>query len=172
MSYEEFLRGKARLDTDTGLTDPPALPACMFDFQYDITRWALRRGRAAIFAGTGMGKTLIELAWASAVASATGFNALIIAPLAVAEQTVREAAKFGLAAHRIRGDADIQPGISVTNYQRLDSITVERFGAVVLDESSILKSLDGKIRTTLVRRCANIPFRLAATATPAPNDFG
>jgi len=170
-AYEKFLAAKAIFDPHTGLTDLPELPSILFPHQADITRWALRRGRAAIFAGTGLGKSLMELAWAQAVHTATGKDILHLAPLAVSGQMVREAAKFGIAARQVSTAADCQPGINITNYQKLDHFDLSRFGGVILDESSILKSTDGHYRTALIAACQTIPFRLAATATPAPNDF-
>jgi len=169
--YEEFLARKAITDPHTGLTDLPDLPAMMFPFQKDITAWALRRGRAALFAGTGLGKSLMELAWADAVSRHTGRNILHLAPLAVSAQLVREADKFGIVAHHVREAGDVRPGINITNYQKIEHFDLSEFGGVILDESSILKSVDGHYRTRLIEQCAQIPFRLAATATPAPNDF-
>jgi hypothetical protein len=159
------------VDPATGLTDIPDLPGALFPFQRDIVVWALRRGRAALFAGTGLGKTIMELAWGQAVHAATGGDVIHFAPLAVASQIVREAAKFGLPARLVRCQDECGPGINVTNYQKLDHFDLTRFVGVILDESSILKSTDGHYRTRLIRECAAIPFRLAATATPAPNDF-
>lgn len=161
-----FLARKAIDDPMTGLHDVPELPSCLFPHQRDIVAWALRRGRAALFAGTGLGKSLMELAWAQAVHNHTGKPVLHLAPLAVSNQMVREADKFGIPAHI--GDGE---GICITNYQKLDHFDLSRFGAVILDESSILKNTDGHYRTRLIEACQSIPFRLAATATPAPNDF-
>lgn len=170
-AYAAFLERKRMADPATGLTGIPDLPACLFPFQHDIVRWALRRGRAALFAGTGLGKTLMELAWGHAVHQETGADLIHFAPLAVAAQVIREAEKFGLPARLVRTQSDCGPGINVTNYQKLDHFDLSRFGGVILDESGILKSTDGKYRTRLIRECVRIPFRLAATATPAPNDF-
>lgn len=171
MDYNDFLAKKAITDPPTGLVDLPPLPSILFPHQADITRWALRRGRAAIFAGTGLGKSLMELAWAQAIHQATGKDILHLAPLAVSAQMVREATKFGIPARQVSRDSDCQPGINITNYQKLDHFDLSRFGGVILDESSILKSTDGHYRTALIAACQTIPFRLAATATPAPNDF-
>lgn len=165
-AYDMFLARKAIDDPMTGLHDVPELPSCLFPHQRDIVAWALRRGRAALFAGTGLGKSLMELAWAQAVHNHTGKPVLHLAPLAVSNQMVREADKFGIPAHI--GDGE---GICITNYQKLDHFDLSRFGAVILDESSILKNTDGHYRTRLIEACQSIPFRLAATATPAPNDF-
>ena len=171
MGYPEFLARKRISDPSTGIADPGELPAILFPHQRDITRWALRRGRAAIFAGTGLGKTLMELVWADRVAAHTGKPVLIFAPLAVTSQHVREGAAFGIAAKLASGSDDIGPGIHVTNYAKLDRFDLSQFGGVVLDESSIIKAHDGKTRQRLIDECQPIPFRLAATATPAPNDF-
>ena len=170
-AYAAFLATKAVVDHGTGLADPPPLAEALFPFQRDVTRWALRRGRAALFAGTGLGKSLMELAWADAVHRATGRDVLHLAPLAVTAQLAGEAAKFGLAARQSRDGSDVEPGTNITNYHKLDRFDLSRFGGVILDESSILKSTDGKYRTRLIAECAQIPFRLAASATPAPNDF-
>ena len=171
MSYAEFLERKRMIDPPTGLTTVPNLPSQLFPFQRDITSWALRRGRAALFAGTGLGKSLMELSWAQAVAAETRKPILHLAPLAVSAQMVREAVKFGIPAHLANSQAQTDRGINITNYQKLDHFRIEEFGGVILDESSILKSTDGHYRTRLVEACAEVPFRLAATATPAPNDF-
>lgn len=170
-AYNDFLARKAIIDPATGLRAVPPLPDVMFPFQRDITSWALRRGRAALFAGTGLGKSLMELAWADAVHRETGRDILHLAPLAVSAQLAREAQKFGIAARQVRGQSDCLAGINITNFQKLDHFDLSRFGGVILDESSILKSTDGHYRTRLIQECAKIPFRLAATATPAPNDF-
>jgi len=170
-TYYDFLAHKIHVDPETGLNELPRLPAPLFDFQRDIVRWALRRGRAALFAGTGLGKTLMALSWAQAIHQTTGHDVLILTPLAVASQFVREAERFDIPAQQCRTQADVVPGITVTNYQKLDHFDLSRFGGVVLDESSILKAYDGTTRTQLIRACQHIPFRLAATATPAPNDF-
>ncbi|SFL18219.1 helicase [Methylorubrum salsuginis] len=171
MDYAAFLAAKRRADPPTGLTDLPPLAEALFPFQADIVRWALRRGRAGVFAGTGLGKTLIELAWGDAIARATGGMVLHLAPLAVAAQVIREADKFDVPARQVREQSECGPGINVTNYQKLGHFDLGRFVAVVLDESSILKSATGHYRTHLIQACATIPYRLAATATPAPNDF-
>lgn len=171
MIYEDFVASKAIRDPATGLADVPDLPAALFDFQRDIVAWALRRGRAAVFAGTGLGKSLMELAWADAVYRATGRGVLIITPLAVAAQMVREGQKFGIEARQVADAADVASGVSIVNYQKVHKLDLERFGGVVLDESSILKSVDGATKTKLIESFAQTPFRLAATATPAPNDY-
>ena len=169
--YHAFL-GKKRIDDPfTGLDAVPVLPGVLFPFQRDIVNWGLRRGRAALFAGTGLGKSLMELSWADAVHRETGKDILHLAPLAVSSQMIREADKFHIAARLVRSQDECLAGNNITNYQKLDHFDLSRFGGVILDESSILKSYDGHYRTRLIEACRNIPFRLAATATPAPNDF-
>jgi hypothetical protein len=171
VSYADFLARKAVSDPASGLVSWPPLPEQMFPFQRDITEWALKRGRAALFAGTGLGKSFMELAWADAVHRETGKDILHLAPLAVSSQMVREADKFGIKARQVRDGGECLSGVNITNYQKLEHFDLSRFGGVILDESSILKSYDGHYRTALIQACARLPFRLAATATPAPNDF-
>jgi hypothetical protein len=170
-AYAAFLARKAILDPPTGLSEIPDLPAGLFPFQRDIVTWALKRGRAALFAGTGLGKSFMELAWGQAVHHATQGDVLHFAPLAVAAQMVREAEKFGIPARHVRSQADCGPGINITNYQKIEHFDLNEFGGVILDESSILKSESGHYRNELVDACHNIPFRLSATATPSPNDY-
>lgn len=169
--YGAFLAAKAISDPMTGLHEIPELPDCLFPHQRDIVKWALRRGRAALFAGTGLGKSLMELTWADAVIRARGGMVLLLCPLAVAAQMLREAEKFGIAARIVSSQSECAPGINITNYQKLDHFDLVMFIGVILDESSILKNVDGHYRSKLIDACHNIPFRLAATATPAPNDF-
>ena len=169
--YQQFLDRKRIVDPMTGLNAFPPLPDAMFHFQRDITSWSLRRGRSALFAGTGLGKTIMELVWGNTIADNTGGMIMLLAPLAVSQQIIREAAKFGIPARLVSCQADCGPGINVTNYQKIGHFDLAKFVAVILDESSILKSTDGHYRTRLIEECAQVPFRLAATATPAPNDF-
>lgn len=170
-SYANFLAKKRMTDPATGVDGHIDIPKFMFPHQRDITRWALRRGRAAIFAGTGLGKTVMEIVWAANVARHTGRPVLILAPLAVAAQHVREAAKFDISASIAHSQDDVSTGVNVTNYAKIGRFDLDHFGGIVLDESSILKAHDGKTRGKLIADCQRIPFRLAATATPAPNDF-
>lgn len=165
-SYAEFIAAKALCDPLTGLADVPDLSPDLFDFQADIVRWALRRGRAAIFADCGMGKTPMQLEWARHIPG----RVLILAPLAVSAQTVREAAKFHVDdVEYSRGNSTAR--IVVTNYEMLPHFDVADFAGIVLDESSILKAYDGKTRTAIIEAFQQTPFRLACTATPAPNDY-
>ena len=167
--YADFLARKALVAVPTGLADVPALNPALFGYQRDIVTWALRRGRAAIFADCGMGKTLMQLEWARCVCEATGGNALILTPLAVAQQTVAEAARFGIVA-AVSRDGTLHPGVTVANYEMLHKFDATAFAGVVLDESSILKSYSGRTRTAIIDAFQSTPFRLACTATPAPND--
>lgn len=167
MTYEEFLRTKAvdapRTGFDAGQIHGSAKP-----FQADIIRWALKRGRAAIFADTGLGKTFVQLEWARHVAEQAG-PVLILAPLAVAAQTVREAAKFGIDGVEHVSERSASP-IQVTNYEKLHKFNPDNYAGVVLDESSILKSYMGKTKRAIIDAFAGHRFKLACTATPAPND--
>lgn len=168
MSYAEFLaRKQSRVEKpgrDIGIDDVHPM---LHDWQAELVQWAVATGRAALWADTGMGKTVMQLEWARLSAP----TSLVIAPLAVCQQTVREAAKLGIEAHYIRHhDAVDRPGIYVTNYEQVPNMLPQFFGAVVLDESSILKQSTGATRTMLIDWSADIPHRLACSATPAPND--
>jgi len=166
--YSQFIAQKSIIDKPTGFAlEKDDLNPMLFPFQHDITRWALARGRAAIFADCGMGKTPMQLEWARHIPG----RVLIVAPLAVSAQTIREAAKFGVEGIEYSGDGSINSRITITNYERLEKFDPEMFQGIVLDESSILKSYTGKYRTMLIERFGNVPFRLCCTATPAPNDF-
>lgn len=167
-AYSDFLASKRRTTASIG---PDAAPSdvhpMLHDWQADIVAWAVRKGRAAIFADCGLGKTFMQLEWARMVAART----LILAPLSVARQTVREAAKLGLDVTYARhGNDATGPGLFITNYEMVDHFDAATFDAVVLDESSILKNVEGKTRQRLTESLNVVPYRLACTATPAPND--
>jgi len=165
MSYKKFVSGKIKAPAVFG-KEPDQLPKLLFDFQAAIAKWAIRRGRAAIFADCGLGKSLMQLEWARQ----SGDRVLIVAPIAVAEQTIREGMKIGLDARKVDRPDDGR-GVQITNYEKLQHFVGVPYDAIVLDESSILKSLDGKTRTMLLREFVSIPRRLCCTATPAPNDL-
>lgn len=169
--YSDFVSQKLTRAPSTGLAVVPELHASLFAFQKDLVAWALRRGRAALFADTGLGKTRMQLEWARHVAAATGGNVLILAPLAVAAQTAREGEQLGVPVTICRQGSDVRPGVNITNYDRLHRFDPTDFDGVVLDESSILKSFDGSTCMALIEAFQATPFRLAATATPSPNDF-
>jgi len=171
IDYDEFVRGKRRCEVATGHA-PNELNEHLFDFQHAIVSWAVRRGRAAIFADTGLGKTLMQLSWADEVASHTNGVVVVLAPLAVSEQTIEQGATFGIEVKRIpAGESPTEPGIWITNYERINAINFASLDGIVLDESSILKSHNGKTRTAIIEACQSIPYRLSCTATPSPNDF-
>lgn len=167
MEYSEFLKHKKIQDIPTGLANVPELNQMLFDFQRDIVKWALKRGRAAIFADCGMGKTPMQLEWARHIPG----RVLIVAPLAVSAQTIREAEKFHEDKITYSPDGRLESRIVITNYERIEHFDPSMFTGIVLDESSILKSYTGKYRTDLIDRFGNVQYRLACTATPAPNDF-
>ena len=169
MDYKDFLDRKRVVFGAHGF-EPRGLNPALFPFQRDIVRWACRKGRAAIFADCGLGKTLMQLEWAREVAGETGGRVLILAPLAVAKQTQQEGARFGIQVTVCGSQDDVQGGVNVTNYEKLHRFDPESFAGIVLDESSILKAYDGKTRTTIIDSFSRTPYRLACTATPAPND--
>ena len=172
MSYAEFLGRKVKSDAMHGF-EPTFMPDKLFPFQQDLVTWAVRKGRAAIFADCGLGKTAMQLVWARNVADHTSLPVLVLAPLAVASQTVREASKFGVDGVCLaRSDDDIGDSrIVVTNYEMLHHFDPAMFAGVVLDESSILKAYTGKFRNQIIQSFDATPYRLACTATPAPNDY-
>lgn len=172
-AYQQFLASKRPALMPSGIADVPSLPARLFPFQRAIVERHLRLGRGAIFAGTGLGKTGMQLAWSDAVErDASGGRILIFTPLAVAQQTVREAEKFAIGGVAYAPDQAHAAGrIVVTNYDRHDKFDASEFAGVVLDESSILKSHESQIRMALTEAFARHQFRLACTATPAPNDW-
>jgi superfamily II DNA or RNA helicase len=171
MEYADFLKSKALRSVPSGLTEIPPLNPALFPFQADLVRWALRRGKAAVFAATGLGKTRIELTWSDIIKKETGGDVLVLAPLAVAAQTAAEAGRVGVKAKIVRDGSEVEPGISVTNYERLHRFDVSRFVAVVIDESSSIKHADSRTFIQLCELFRDTPFKLAATATPAPNDY-
>lgn len=171
--YTEFVGNKLKRAIPTGIAKPPALSTALSPFQRDLTTWALRRGRAAIFADTGLGKSRMQIEWARHVAAFTKRPVLILAPLAVAAQTSAEGAKVGVPVTVCREQANVIPGptVNVANYERLHRFDPSTFGGVVLDESSCIKHHDAKTLRTLMAAFASTPFRLCATATPSPNDY-
>jgi len=171
--YQKFLQSKQKAVINSGfeitLDD---IHHNLFDFQKAIVKWALHRGRAAVFADTGLGKTIVQCEWADHVQFETKGKVLIVAPLAVAHQTVREAKKLlGIDIQYCRHQDEITSEIIITNYEMLDKFDMDQFVGIVLDESSILKSKTGKYRTNLIENCRHIPYKLSCTATPSPNDF-
>jgi hypothetical protein len=161
-SYQQFVASKLAHVPAAGFEPPVTDWPWLFDFQRDLTSWALRRGRAAIFANTGLGKTRMQLTWADDVCAETGGRVLILTPLAVSQQTIAEAEAIGV---RTEGRID------VINYDRLHQINPADYAGVALDESSIIKHYDSKTLGTLLSAFGQTPYRLCCTATPAPNDW-
>lgn len=165
-AYASFLAQKQIILEESGMTiAKPGLNPLLFEFQSDIVAWALRKGRAAIFCDCGLGKTFMQLEWAKHVPG----NVLILAPLSVAQQTEREGAKFGIEVRYSRKPIDTK--ITAANYEMLEHFNPSDYQGIVLDESSILKSFEGKFRNQIIESFGRTPFRLACTATPAPNDY-
>jgi DNA modification methylase len=166
--YSEFLTRKLKppdlKGKAVGIEDIHPL---LYPFQRSLVKWALGKGRCALFADCGLGKTLMQLEWARLLEVPT----LLIAPLAVAQQTQQEALKLKLSVSYVRAQSEVTGALSITNYEMADRFDPESFQAVVLDESSILKSFDGKTRTKLIQLFGRVPYRLCCTATPAPNDI-
>ena len=172
MSYREFIRAKQRAVQSFGF-DPSVINDKLFAWQADIVTWAVRRGRAALFADTGLGKSLMQLAWADCVVREQKTPVLLLCPIGVRSQTIREAAKFGIQSRVVAANSHDDVGgnaIYVTNYEKLHKFNVKHFGGVVLDESSLLKNYTSKTKRQLCEEFSNTRFRLACTATPAPND--
>jgi len=171
-SYQDFIDSKKAIHVESGHdVELSSLNSNLFDFQKISVKWALKKGRAALFFGTGLGKTISQCSWADNVTSHTGKNVLILAPLCVAKQTVQEAEKYGINVNYCREQSQVLKGINITNYEMMDKFDFSSFGGVVLDESSILKSINGKTRNQLIESCQLIPYRLSCTATPSPNDY-
>lgn len=176
-TYAEFLASKVRRAGTLGREcDPSEVNPMLHDWQREIVAWAVRKGRAAVWADTGLGKTFMQIEWARLSSEGDGVRrpgqkdrVLIVAPLAVCQQTIREGAKLGVPIRYLRED-DGLPGLIITNFEMMDRFDPATLDAVVLDEASILKQADGKTRTKLIEHFASVPARLACTATPAPND--
>lgn len=171
MDYQQFLDRKRITVAASGFeVSTSDINPMLFNFQRDITRWNLAKGKSATFAGTGTGKTPMQCEFARQI-SLIGGDTLILAPLAVSIQTVEEAAKFGISVNLCHSQTDMQPGINITNYERLHKFDPKRLAGIILDESSILKAYDGKMRAAILERYRDTPYKLACTATPAPNDY-
>ncbi|MDF2804459.1 MAG: helicase domain protein [Anaerocolumna sp.] len=170
--YIDFLNNKNVVMKNSGFEiDRDLLNKNLYDFQKDIVKWSLIKGRSAIFADCGLGKTLMQLEWSYKVSKYTNGKVLILAPLAVTEQTKREGIKFGIDVNICEMQEDVKIGINITNYEKLDRFDTNEFNGIVLDESSILKSFTGKVRTLIISKFKNTPYKLCCTATPAPNDY-
>lgn len=171
MTYQEFLKTKELEKIEAGITvDRNKLNKALFPFQKDIVSWALQKGKAAIFSDCGTGKTIMQLEFANQIHKQVGGKQLVIAPLAVIEQTHKEGKKFGIDVNVCRTHADVVDGINITNYEMLEHFEANAFNAVILDESSILKSFTSSTRNLLIDMFQRVPYKLACTATPSPND--
>jgi hypothetical protein len=170
LSYQEFIVAKTQLGGKSGFA-PNFLPSWLFDFQGDLVSWSVEKGRAAIFADCGMGKTPMQLVWSQNVIEHTNRPVLILTPLAVSAQTLREAEKFSIECQRSRDGSWAGNQIVVTNYEQLHRFSWQDFAGVVCDESSILKSFDGARRSEITDFMRKLPYRLLCTATAAPNDY-
>jgi superfamily II DNA or RNA helicase len=170
LNYKHFLHKKDIVSVQSGF-EPQDINSKLYDFQSEIVRWACKRGKAAIFADCGLGKTPMQLEWANQVHAHTKQPVLILAPLAVSKQTQREGDKFGVKVHICESQDDVKSGINITNYEKAHKFDPGAFSGIVLDESSILKSYTGKFRNYIIESFQKTPYKLACTATPAPNDF-
>jgi hypothetical protein len=170
LGYDDYVRRKLALVIREGLSAKPK-ECGLFDHQRVLVEWALRRGSAAIFADTGLGKSRMQLAWADTVHRETGGDVLILAPLAVAAQTVSEGAEIGVEVTHCREAEDVRPGVNIINYDRLHKLDCSRFAGVVLDESSVIKHQNSRTFQSLTEAFRLTPYKLCATATPAPNDW-
>ena len=172
MIYNDFINNKTSVIKPSGFEiSISELNNKLFDYQKDIVRWALAKGKAAIFADCGLGKTPIQLEWANQIIKKYGGKVLILAPLAVANQTKTEGIKFDIDVNICESQDDVKEGINITNYEKLSKFISKDFIGVILDESSILKSFTGKIRNEIIDNFNKTPFKLACTATPSPNDY-
>jgi hypothetical protein len=168
-TYAAFLAAREQANSAHGF-EPTWLPDWLFGFQTHLTSWAVRQGRAGLFADCGMGKTPMALVWAENVRRHTGRPVLLLTPLAVSAQIAQEAAKFGIDA-AVSRDGTRPAGITITNYERLSRFDPADYGGVVCDESSAIKSFDGQLRAQVTEFCRTLPYRLLDTATAAPNDY-
>ena len=173
MTYEQFLESKKQAAISSGFEkSKDRMNPHMFEWQKDVIHWALRKGRSALFEDCGLGKCIQSLEWGTSVAEHSVKPVLFVCPLSVAEQTKREADKFGFQNVRVvREQEHVIHGVNVTNYEILDHFDMSVFGGVILDESSILKNYSGKTRTEIIEKFRDTPYKLSCTATPAPNDF-
>lgn len=172
MNYQDFIAAKQRKPKSFGF-EPRPLNFYLKDFQERVVDWAVKRGRAAIFADCGLGKTLMQLEWASQVCEFTGERVILHCPVGVRRQTLQEAAKFGIKSNVVMADSmnETGPAISLVNYEKLHKFDTSKFAGVVLDESSILKNFTGKTKRQLIDEWGHAQYKLACTATPAPNDY-
>ena len=172
MLYDEFLISKKRNIPDSGfLVELSDLNKKLFDWQKVIIKWAILKGKCALFLDTGLGKTFCQLEWAYQIHKETKQNIIIFAPLAVSYQTQREGKKYGIDVNICRDMGQVKSGINIANYEIIDNFDLEKFIGIVLDESSIIKHFGTKTSAKLIDRCMQVKYKLCCTATPAPNDY-
>lgn len=172
MEYTEFLESKKIGFESFGIeVDESELNPMLFDWQKIIVKWALKKGRAALFEDCGLGKTPQQLEWANQICQKTQGNVLILAPLAVSKQTKEEGNKFGIKVHICKDQSEVKSGINITNYEKLHNFEPSTFTGIVLDESGILKNFAGKYKNEILEAFQHTKYKLACTATPAPNDY-
>lgn len=171
--YTEFLQSKIIAATPCGIECAPSnLNSSLFNFQRASVSHALQLGKAALFASTGLGKSIMQLSWAEQIASKTNAPVLLVAPLAVSKQTARDSEiKYGICVRLVESQSDIGDGINITNYEKLHKFEPSKLSGIVLDESSAIKQSGGKTSDTIIQFASTIPYRLACSATPAPNDY-
>ncbi len=168
-TYDEFMVRKSQIGHSGGF-EPSHLPDCLFPFQRFLVEWAVQQGRGSLFADCGLGKTILQLSWLSNVVRHTNRPTLLLTPLAVSHQMIREGEKFGIEIHRST-DGKPKPNITVTNYERLHLFNPDDYSGVACDEASILKHWTGATQKAVTRFLSKVPYRLLSTATPAPNDY-
>lgn len=171
LKYQTFLEQKELLFKPVGFNPTDKINSMLFPFQKDIVIWALKKGRACLFEDCGLGKTPQQLEWAKHISKKENAPILIVAPLAVSQQTKSEGIKFGIKVNICSGQSNIKSGINITNYEKLHKFNSSEFCGVVLDESSILKNMSGSTRNEIIDMFCNTPYRLACSATPSPNDY-
>ena len=170
MNYNDYLNSKEFNPVNSGF-DAGVLNKNLFEWQEVLTRWAVKKGRCALFEDCGLGKSIQFLSWADAVHTNTGKDVIIFSPLGVSYQTVREGEKFGVNVTRCESMADVKPGVNITNYERVDKFDADAFVGCVLDESSIIKDQSGKFRNRLIESYRETPYKLCCSATPSPNNY-
>jgi hypothetical protein len=172
VNYQNYINSKTEIIPDSGFkVSESKINPKLFDFQKAIVLWALRKGKASLFEDCGLGKSIQQLEWARQVVENTNKPVLILAPLAVSKQTKTEGTKFDIDVNICNSQADVIKGINITNYEKLHKFDYGCFDGIVLDESSIIKSMSGKIRNQVITLFNKTPYRLACTATPSPNDY-
>jgi superfamily II DNA or RNA helicase len=174
VNYNEFLvnKIKQKVSTDKTIdTNNMKFNCKLFDYQKSIVKWAITKGKSAVYAECGLGKTLIQLEWAKIISEHTNMPVIIFAPLSVSFQTKKEGAKFGYDVNLCKSQEDVKIGINITNYEKIDNFISNTFSGIALDEASILKSLNGSFKNKIIETYKHTPFKISLSATPTPNDY-